>query len=55
MTITNSARGAAHIKVSPPKGHQPDNGVFAGILPYFKYSVLYDSEHEVIGLKPRNR
>jgi hypothetical protein len=55
MTFTASDKGAAHVKVSLPKKKQPNNGVYAGILPFFNYSVFYDSEHNIIGLKLRER
>lgn len=53
MKFKESPKGAAHIKVSLPKKHQPDNAIYAGILPFFTYSVFYDSEHDIIGLKLR--
>jgi hypothetical protein len=49
-----SSKGPTHIKVTPPKGNQPSSGVFAGVLPYFTYRVLYDSDHGIIGLKLRS-
>jgi hypothetical protein len=27
--------------------------VYAGVAPYFAYSVLYDTRRQMIGLKPR--
>jgi hypothetical protein len=27
--------------------------IFAGLSPYFAFSVLYDAEHQRIGLRPR--
>ncbi len=36
-----------------PKFGQPPPRVLAGILPYLMFSVLYDYENNVIGLKPR--
>ena len=27
--------------------------IYAGIAPYFAYSVLYDARRQMIGLKPR--
>ena len=27
--------------------------IYAGLIPYFAFSVLYDPEHRLIGLKPR--
>ncbi len=52
--FTDNADGAGHIRVSPPKKHQIDNSVYAGILPFFDYSVLYESNQNIIGLKTRN-
>jgi hypothetical protein len=31
----------------------PRTGILAGLFPYFAFSVLYDAEHSVIGLKRR--
>lgn len=52
MTFSVTARGAAHIRVSPSKNGR-QNMIYAGIIPYINYSVFYDSDHEVIGLKSR--
>jgi hypothetical protein len=33
--------------------NQPRTAILAGVLPYFDFSVHYDAEHSVIGLKRR--
>jgi hypothetical protein len=43
---------SSHIAVLPTDG-QPRARVAAGSLPYFAFSVLYDDQHHLIGIKAR--
>jgi hypothetical protein len=52
-TFIDSTHSASHITVSPPKKHQVNNTIYAGIVPFFAYSVLYESDQNMIGLKSR--
>jgi hypothetical protein len=43
---------ATHLDYSNT-GQDRDTAIFAGLTPYFAYSVLYDPEHGRVGFKPR--
>lgn len=52
-TFINQARNGNNVKVSMSKNHQAENVIYAGINPFLAYSVLYESDPNMIGLKPR--
>lgn len=50
--MVGSQAQASRLSIEPRPG-APMPIVFAGLSPYFAFSVLYDPEHGEIGLKPR--
>lgn len=44
----------ARMRLSPPEPGHPREGLNTGVLPYYRFAVLYDAKAGVIGLKPRD-
>jgi hypothetical protein len=49
--VADSSRPSTIVSALRP--NQPRTRISAGSLPYFAFSVLYDGENGIIGLKPR--
>ncbi len=45
---------AARLRVFAPRPGRPREGLNTGVLPYYRFAVLYDARRGVIGLKPRD-
>jgi len=51
LTIGQRAH-ASHLRFSQ-EARRRGTSIFAGLSPYFAYSVLYDADRQSVGLKPR--